>query len=344
MQWPETSRPGSFSACEARLGLGSLGDRRSGPAPLATMSCSRRPIRSLRLSAWRASCSALDRSPSSAFSVSACLRWRSWTSSVIRVLSCESAARSRPSPSRSVAISLRTLTSSERSATSVSTSTFMPGRTAPRSIAVRTETSASSGLTIRAGGGWRPIRWSAASTSAITARRLRKRAADGVLVAAAGPQAAFRRPRPVPRPRAPCGGADQELIELAPVLADRVELGLELRLDLGLLLLLGTELREFLLARAFSGLGRDRDGAGRLRLRRRADLERRLRRRARRRNREQAHAHRGCEQPRREAACERRDHLAKIRTKFIDEPLTFRVRRIGGKRRAARIARRVTSA
>ena len=45
-------------------------------------------------------------------------------------------------------------------------------------------------------------------------------------------------------------GTDQQLVELAAVLADRVELGLELGGELGVLLLLGLDLVEFLLPRA----------------------------------------------------------------------------------------------
>ena len=58
------------------------------------------------------------------------------------------------------------------------------------------------------------------------------------------------------------GRADQQRIELAAVLADRVELGLELGGELGRPLLLGLDLFQFLLPRALGGLGRDRD-AGR---------------------------------------------------------------------------------
>ena len=60
---------------------------------------------------------------------------------------------------------------SARSAASVAASRRMSGRTAPSIMAVRTDCSASSGRTMIAGGGWWPIRCSAARTSAMTARR-----------------------------------------------------------------------------------------------------------------------------------------------------------------------------
>ncbi len=65
----------------------------------------------------------------------------------------------------------RIAASSARSATSLSVSPRMPGTTAPSRMALRTEASASSGVTRRAGGGLRPMRCSAASTSASSPRR-----------------------------------------------------------------------------------------------------------------------------------------------------------------------------
>ena len=65
----------------------------------------------------------------------------------------------------------RMRTRSARSAASASACTRMSGSTAPSMMAVRTECSASSGRTIIAGGGLRPMRCSAASTSAMAARR-----------------------------------------------------------------------------------------------------------------------------------------------------------------------------
>ena len=61
--------------------------------------------------------------------------------------------------------------SSVRSAISTSVSSRKPGTTAPSRMALRTEASASSGFTRIAGGGLRPMRCSAPSTSASTSRR-----------------------------------------------------------------------------------------------------------------------------------------------------------------------------
>ena len=54
-------------------------------------------------------------------------------------------------------------------------------------------------------------------------------------------------------------GADQQLAELAAVLADRVELGLEPGGDVRGLFLLGLDLLQLFLPRALGGFGRDRD-------------------------------------------------------------------------------------
>ena len=56
-------------------------------------------------------------------------------------------------------------------------------------------------------------------------------------------------------------GADQQLAQLAAVLADRVELGLELGGDVGVPLLLGLDLLQLFLPGALGSLGRDRDAA-----------------------------------------------------------------------------------
>ncbi|MNX89661.1 hypothetical protein D3C86_1216820 [compost metagenome] len=68
------------------------------------------------------------------------------------------------------AIACLTSVNSLRAATSLSVSPRMPGTTAPRRMALRTEASASSGETRRAGGGFLPMRCNAARTSASTPR------------------------------------------------------------------------------------------------------------------------------------------------------------------------------
>ena len=126
------------------------------------------------------------------------------------------------SRSRSAAISLRTRSSSARSLASASASCRISGSTAPSSMAVRTDCSASSGLTISAGGGRWPMRCSAASTSPITARRpssdlrmLRSLSSSGLSRASVAGDLGFDAAHAA-------GGVDQVLVELAPVGADAV--------------------------------------------------------------------------------------------------------------------------
>ena len=113
---------------------------------------------------------------------------------------------------------------------------------------MRSDCSASSGRTSKAGGVRRPARCSAASTSTTSERRELSEAADLLLarieraqppfgVADAGFDAAHLR-----------GDIDQLLVELAAVLADRGDIGLELRLRFGRALLLRRGRLEFLLA------------------------------------------------------------------------------------------------
>ena len=275
------------------------------------ISCSILPIRSFRLSAWRASCTARTRSASSAFSVSDCLRWRSCTSTVIRVLSCESAARSRPSTSRSAAISLRTLTSSARSATSVSTSIFMSGSTAPSKIAARTDWRASSGLTSRAGGGRRPSRCRAASTSAITARRLpseRRTVSslpDSALSRRFGRRDAVLDGADIGRPSR--SAAALSLRRSSPIASSSA---LSLAASSAALFCSAWTFSEFLLPRALGGFGRDRDP---LRQRRQAGDEQDTRG-------ERRHG-----QPARCLEEAGQGHHANWGPKFIEEPLTLRI-------------------
>ena len=193
---------------------------------------------------------------------------------------------------------------------------------------MRTDCSASSGATISAGGGRRPMPLQRRQHLGDHGAAAAERAADGVLVARQAVERASRRPRSGPRPRAHVGGgADQQRVELAAVLADRLELGLELGLDRRP----ASSARRgpsssSSCARALGGLGRDRDRAGRLVCG--AGLTASGAASARRRGTsEQAPRRSRRQQPRREAGLRGRDHLAKIRPKFIDEPLTFRVRR-----------------
>ena len=78
---------------------------------------------------------------------------------------------SRASRSRSSDMLRRARTRSSRSAASACVSPRSSGTTAPSSIDARTARRISSGLASTAGGGLRPIRCSAASTSAMVSRR-----------------------------------------------------------------------------------------------------------------------------------------------------------------------------
>ena len=86
-----------------------------------------------------------------------------------------------------------------------------------------------------------------------------ERAADRVLVAGQAVQPLFGRRDAVLHGTDVGRGTEDQLIELAAVLADGIDLGLELGREVGRPLLLSLNLTEFLLARALGGFGRDRD-------------------------------------------------------------------------------------
>ena len=140
-------------------------------------------------------------------------------------------------------------------------------------IAVRTDCSASSGRTMMAGGGWRPIRCSAASTSAMVARRPSSERRRRRSLSSSGFSRDFGLGDAVLGVAQPAGAVDQGLVELAAILADGVDLVLELGLGLGGLLLLGADRLELLIAlaqrveRGF-GAGMERGGAVRAAARR----------------------------------------------------------------------------
>ena len=98
----------------------------------------------------------------------------------------------------------------------------MSGSTAPSIMAVRTDSSASSGRTIMAGGGRRPMRCSAASTSVITRRRPSSDNAQAVFALrqcrAGASSVALTACLDVLHAR---GRVDQALIELAAIVAER---------------------------------------------------------------------------------------------------------------------------
>ena len=144
--------------------------RRSGPCRL--------------LGAWRRSSSerAAPRPPV-AVSVSACSRCFCLEQQVEPLLFGELFRRPRRSAlAASASIEAVTRDSSVRSAISTSVSSRSSGTTAPSRMALRTDDSASSGLTRIAGGGLSPMRCSAPSTSASTPRRAASDCADAVLL------------------------------------------------------------------------------------------------------------------------------------------------------------------
>ncbi len=96
---------------------------------------------------------------------------RASTSAASLWRSSASPSNSSPSAFLSAAIRSRRRACSCKSSARVSTSSRSSGRTAPIRMAARTAESMSSGCTSTAGGGLRPMRWSAASTSAINPRR-----------------------------------------------------------------------------------------------------------------------------------------------------------------------------
>ena len=131
-----------------------------------------RPIRSFRLVASLASWPARSRSAARARSASPCAAWRAATSAPRRSRSPTSDANALASPSFSWAMLVRRRTISLKSVASASVSLRNSGKTAPSKIDVRIAASMSSGPTSTAGGGLRPMRCNAASTSAMTPRRL----------------------------------------------------------------------------------------------------------------------------------------------------------------------------
>ena len=186
----------------------------------------------------------------------------------------------------------------------------MSGSTAPNKMAARTDCSASSGLTSSAGGGRRPNLCRAASTSAMTARRL---ASERRIVSSLPDSALSRRSarRDAVLDGAEIGrGADQQLAELAAVLADRIELRLEPGGHVGGLFLLGLDLLQLFLPRALGGFRRDRDP---LRQRRQAGDE------------QDTRAERRHYQPARCLEEAGQGHHADWAPKFIEEPLTLRI-------------------
>ena len=134
-------------------------------------SCSILAIRPCSVSTCRDSAMARAPSASMSFSIELCFRCRSSTRAASRVWSSLSLSRSSASRSRSVAMVLRSATSSPRSAASFSARARNSGTTDPSSMAVRSDCSASSGLTSKAGGVRLPARCSAARTSTISERR-----------------------------------------------------------------------------------------------------------------------------------------------------------------------------
>ncbi len=107
------------------------------------------------------------------------------------------------------------------------------------------------------------MRCSAASTSAMVARRPSSDWRSERSLSSSGLSRAFGLGDPVLGVAQPRGAVDQGLVELAAVLADGVDLVLELGLDLGGLLLLGADRLELLVAlaqRIERGLGVEREG------------------------------------------------------------------------------------
>ena len=115
-------------------------------------------------------------------------------------------------------------------------------------MAERTDCSASSARIMSAGGAWRPMRCRAASTSAITSRRSSSDLRSASSLSSSGLRRSWvwaMRSSTLDDAR---GGIDQLLVELAPVVADRFDLALELGLVLQRPALLGAERFEFLVA------------------------------------------------------------------------------------------------
>ena len=244
-------RRGSFRAAS----------RRGARAAALSRPCSSLPIKSLRLSTWRASSPARVRSAVSAFSRLGLLL----LALLDQRASCAparatSAARSRPSRRVRRRFPCAPAPARRDRRPALPTSCRISGSTAPSSMAVRTDCSASSGLTISAGGGRRPMRCSAASTSPITARRpssdlrmVSSLASSGLSRASVAAIAAFDAAQRSRRCR-----SDRwlSLRRSSPIARSALEPGL----DLGVALLLGPDLFQFLLPGALLGLRGHRDG------------------------------------------------------------------------------------
>ena len=196
-----------------------------------------RAIKSLRLSTWRASAAARWRSPSSAFSTSACFSAALLPGGLRAGVPPSSAARSRRCRSRSSAMSRRRRTSSPRSTTNPSASPRISGSTAPSIMAVRTDSRASSGRTISAGGGRRPIRCSAASTSAMTPCRPSSERRIAPSSWSSRSRRAFGRRQPALHGPQARSRFDQGRVELAAIFAQRFDLKPQLALRFGRLAL-----------------------------------------------------------------------------------------------------------
>ena len=131
-----------------------------------------------------------------------------------------------------------------------SASLRISGTTAPSSMAARSDSSASSGRTSMAGGGRRPMRWSAARISPITSRRLSSDLRIEASVVGELRQPALGGRDPAFGGANARGAVDQRLIELAAVLAQRRDLVLQLLLAVERLLLLGADRLELLIVLA----------------------------------------------------------------------------------------------
>ncbi len=130
-------------------------------------------------------------------------------------------------------------------------------------MAVRSDCSASSGLTSKAGGVRRPARCRAASTSTISARRESSELRICCSRVSSGCRPGFGVADPGFDAAHLGGDVDQLLVQLAAILADRGDFGFEPFLGVGRALLLGAGGLEFLLALP------DDVGRGVVRLRRR---------------------------------------------------------------------------
>jgi hypothetical protein len=130
---------------------------------------------------------------------------------------------------------------------------------------VRSDCSASSGRTSSAGGVRRPARCSAASTSITSARRESSEARISRSRPSSGCSPRLGIGDPGLDAAHLAGNVDQLLVELAAVLADRGDVGLQLLLQLGRLALLLARGLELLLALLDGVVGGGRGRGGLLR-------------------------------------------------------------------------------